>query len=208
MNTEEKLNHLFESLKAEKASTSVSDVTSWIQVSTQVTVPKSISNNIIIQKNILIISIVLAALIVGGLLFLSGNKEPKRTSEQKNITKESILDTSTSVVKQTNQLPINKEFSEKHLIQPFTNKGIEPIPLIEIDTGQSIIQLDSIPSTQNSPKTNNESKLGSWLSSNNNLNIDTLFNGVKTLIFKGDKCDLLVRGSERSDIYMKYKYQQ
>jgi DUF4097 and DUF4098 domain-containing protein YvlB len=30
---------------------------------------------------------------------------------------------------------------------------------------------------------------------------------VKSLVFKGDKCDLLVRGSERSDVSMKYEYQ-
>jgi DUF4097 and DUF4098 domain-containing protein YvlB len=30
---------------------------------------------------------------------------------------------------------------------------------------------------------------------------------VKSLVFKGDKCDLLVRGTERSDISMKYHYQ-
>lgn len=210
MKSEDKLNHLFEKLKAEKVSISVSDVTSWIQVSPQATAPKS-TGRIIFQKNNFILSTVVATLIVGGLLFLTGNKESKRTSEQKNITKESILDTSTSVVKQTNQLLINKEFSEKpftqHAIQPFIDLGIEPIPLIEIDTRRSIIQLDSIPYTQNFPKTNNQSNIGSWFSSNDILNIDTLFSGVNALIFKGNYCNLLVRGSKRSDISMKYKYQ-
>lgn len=49
MISEEKLNHLFETLRSEKAATSVSDVTSWIEDSAQVTVPKSTSK-IIIQK--------------------------------------------------------------------------------------------------------------------------------------------------------------
>ena len=50
MKSEEKLNHLFETLRNEKTSTSVSDVTSWIKAPAQVTVPKSTSK-IIIQKN-------------------------------------------------------------------------------------------------------------------------------------------------------------
>ena len=64
--SEEKLNHLFASLKAEKASTSVADVTSWIQASAQVTAPKSTSK-MIIQKNFFIMSTIVAALIVGGI---------------------------------------------------------------------------------------------------------------------------------------------
>ena len=55
MKSEEKLNHLFETLRNEKTSTSVSDVTSWITAPAQFTVPKSTSK-IIIQKNFFIIN--------------------------------------------------------------------------------------------------------------------------------------------------------
>jgi hypothetical protein len=206
MRPEEKLNHLFEALKAEKASTSVADVTSWIQASAQVSAPKSTSK-IIIQKNFFIMSTIVTTLIVGGLLFLSGNKESKSTPPQNNTTKEAILDTSTSVLKQDNQIPVNKEFIENPIIQPLIDLGIEPLPFMEIDNGPAITQLDPIHSTQHSPITNNQSNAGSWFSSNDSLFVDTLFSGVKSLVFIGDKCDLLVRGSERSDVSMKYEYQ-
>jgi hypothetical protein len=206
MNSEEKLNHLFASLKAEKTSTSVAEVTSWIQASAQVSAPKSTSKSII-QKNFFIMSTMVTTLIIGGFLFLSGNKESKRTPPQNNTKKEAILDTSTSVVKQANQLPVNKEFSENPFIQPLIYLGIKPLPFIEIDNGPTIIQLDPISSSQHSTITNNQSNTGSWLSSNDSLFVDTLFSGVKSLVFKGDKCDLLVRGSERSDVSMKYEYQ-
>jgi hypothetical protein len=206
MRPEEKLNHLFEALKAEKASTSVADVTSWIQASAQVTAPKSTSK-MIIQKNFFIMSTIVTTLIVGGLLFLSGSKESKSTPPQNNTTKEAILDTSANVVKQSSQIPVNKEFSENPFIQPLIDLGIEPLPFIEIDNGPIIIQLDPIHSTQHSPRTNNQTNAGSWFSSNDSLFVDTLFSGVKSLVFKGDKCDLLVRGSERSDVSMKYEYQ-
>ena len=206
MNSEEKLNHLFEALKAEKASTNVADVTSWIQASAQVTAPKSTSK-IIIQKNFFIMSTIVTTLIVGGFLFLSGNKESKSTPPQNNTTKEAILDTSTSVLKQDNQIPVNKEFSENPFIQPLIDLGIEPLPFMEMDNGPAITQLDPIHSTQHSPRTNNQTNAGSWFSSNDSLFVDTLFSGVKSLVFIGDKCDLLVRGSERSDVSMKYEYQ-
>jgi hypothetical protein len=206
MNSEGKLNHLFEAIKAEKASTSVADVTSWIQASAQVTAPKSTSK-IIIQKNFFIMSTIVTTLIVGGFLFLSGNKESKSTPPQNNTTKEAILDTSTSVLKQDNQIPVNKEFSENPFIQPLIDLGIEPLPFMEMDNGPAITQLDPIHSTQHSPRTNNQTNAGSWFSSNDSLFVDTLFSGVKSLVFIGDKCDLLVRGSERSDVSMKYEYQ-
>jgi hypothetical protein len=206
MKSEEKLNHLFEALKAEKASTSVADVTSWIQASAQVSAPKSTSKSII-QKNFFILSTIVTTLIVGGFLFLSGNKETKRTPPQKNTSKEATFDTSESVVKQANQLPVYKEFSEIPFIQPLIDLDIKPLPFIEIDNEPAIIQLDPIHSTQHSPRTNNQTNAGSWLSSNDSLFVDTLFSGVKSLVFKGDKCDLLVRGSERSDVSMKYEYQ-
>ena len=206
MNSEEKLNHLFEALKAEKASTSVADVTSWIQASAQATAPKSTSK-MIIQKNFFIMSTIAITVLVGGLLFLPGNKESKDTPQQKNTTKESTLDTSTSVVKQANQLPVNKEFSEISFIQPLIDLGIEPLPFMEIVNSPAIIQVDPIRSTQQARITKNQSNAGSWFSSNDSLFVDTLFIGVKSLVFKGDKCDLLVRGSERSDVSMKYEYQ-
>jgi hypothetical protein len=206
MNSEEKLNHLFELLKAEKASISVADVTSWIQASAQVSSPKS-TNKIIIQKNFFIMSTIVSTLVVGGLLFLSGNKESKITPPQNNTTKEAIMDTSASVVKQANQLPVNKEFSEIPFIQPLIDLGFEPLPFVEIDNRPTIIQLDPIRSIQHSPVTNNQSNAGSWLSSNYSLFVDTLFSGVKSLVFIGDKCDLVVRGSKRSDVSMKYEYQ-
>ena len=206
MKSEEKLNHLLASLKAEKASTSIADVTSWIQASAQVNAPES-TGKIIIQKNFFIMITIVTTLMVGGLLFLPGNKESKITPPQKNTSKEAIIDTSASVAKQANQLPIYIEFSENPFIQPLIDLGIEPLPFLGIDNGTAITQLDPIHSTQYSPIANNEANAGTWFSSNDSLRVDTLFNGVKSLVFKGDKSDILVSGSNRADISMKYNYQ-
>jgi hypothetical protein len=207
MNSEEKLNHLFEALKAEKASTSVADVTSWIQASAQVTAPKSTSK-IIIQKNFFIMSTIVTTLIVGGFLFLSGSKESKLTPQQKQTSKEAIMDTSTSVVKHASQIPVNKEFSENPFIQPLIDLGIEPLPFMELVNGPTIIQLDPISSTQYSPIVNNQSNAGSWLSSNDSLFVDTLFSGVNKVVFLGNHNDeILIEGSKRQDISFNYNFE-
>jgi hypothetical protein len=207
MKSEEKLNHLFEALKAEKASTSVADVTSWIQASAQVSASKSTSKSII-QKNFFIMSTIVTTLIVGGFLFLSGNKESKRTPPQKNTSKEATLDTSESVVKQANQLPVYKEFSEIPFIQPLIDLDIKPLPFIEIDNEPAIIQLDPIRSTQYSPRTNNQSNAGIWLSSNDNLFVDTLFSGVNKVVFLGNHNDeILIEGSKRQGISFNYNFE-
>jgi hypothetical protein len=207
MQPEEKLNHLFEALKAEKASTSVADVTSWIQASAQVTAPKSTSKSII-QKNFFIMSTIVTTLIVGGLLFLPGNKASKRTPPEKNTTKESILDTSASAVKQASQIPVNKEFTENPFIQPLIDLGIEPLPFMEIDNGSAINQLDPFRSTQHSLRTNNQSNAGSWFSSNDNLQVDTLFSGVKKVVFRGNHNDkIMIEGSKRQDVSFNYNFE-
>jgi hypothetical protein len=153
-------------------------------------------------------STIVTTLIVGGFLFLSGNKESKRTPPQKNTSKEAILDTSESVEKQANQLPVYKEFSEIPFIQPLIDLGIKPLPFIEIDNEPAIIQLDPIRSTQHSPRTNNQSNTGSWLSSNDSLFVDTLFSGVNKVVFKGNHNDkIMIEGSKRQDVSFNYYFE-
>jgi DUF4097 and DUF4098 domain-containing protein YvlB len=67
------------------------------------------------------------------------------------------------------------------------------------------ISLDNLPDIEKLLK--KEKSSGFWTAINDSLEVDTLFNGVKKLVFKGDKCDIKLRGTERSDISMKYHYQ-
>jgi len=205
MNSEEKLNHLFEALKAEKASTSVADVTSWIQASAQVTVPKSTSK-MIIQKNFFIMSTI-ATIIVTGVLLMSGNKEPNIAPKQKKDMQATIQDTSTVIASQPNHFTFSNEINDNPFIQPLIDLGLVTLPFAEINPVPEIVQLNPIFPSQNSTKTSLQSNAGSWFSNNDSLHVDTLFNGVKSLVFKGDKSDILVSGSNRAGISMKYNYQ-
>lgn len=194
MKSEEKLNHLFETLRNEKTSTSVSDVTSWITAPAQFTVPKSTSK-IIIQKNFFIMSSI-ATIIVTGVLLMSGNKEPNIAPKQKKDMQATIQDTSTVIASQPNHFTFSNEINDNPFIQPLIDLGLVTLPFAEI-----------IFPSQNSTKTSLQSNTGSWFSTNDSLHVDTLFNGVKSLVFKGDKSDILVSGSNRTGISMKYNYQ-
>lgn len=205
MKSEEKLNHLFETLRNEKTSTSVSDVTSWIKAPAQVTVPKSTSK-IIIQKNFFIMSSI-ATIIVTGVLLMSGNKEPNIAPKQRKDMQATIQDTSTVIASQPNHFTFSNEINDNPFIQPLIDLGLVTLPFAEINPVPEIVQLNAIFPSQNSTKTSLQSNTGSWFSNNDSLHVDTLFNGVKSLVFKGDKSDILVSGSNRTDISMKYNYQ-
>ena len=205
MKSEEKLNHLFETLRNEKTSTSVSDVTSWIKAPAQVTVPKSTSK-IIIQKNFFIMSSI-ATIIVTGVLLMSGNKEPNIAPKQRKDMQATIQDTSTVIASQPNHFTFSNEINDNPFIQPLIDLGLVTLPFAEINPVPEIVQLNPIFPSQNSTKTSLQSNTGSWFSNNDSLHVDTLFNGVKSLVFKGDKSDILVSGSNRTDISMKYNYQ-
>jgi hypothetical protein len=205
MKSEEKLNHLFETLRNEKTSTSVSDVTSWIKAPAQVTVPKSTSK-IIIKKNFFIMSSI-ATIIVTGVLLMSGNKEPNIAPKQKKDMQATIQDTSTVIASQPNHFTFSNEINDNPFIQPLIDLGLVTLPFAEINPVPEIVQLNAIFPSQNSTKTSLQSNTGSWFSTNDSLHVDTLFNGVKSLVFKGDKSDILVSGSNRAGISMKYNYQ-
>jgi hypothetical protein len=205
MKSEEKLSQLFETLRAEKAATSVSDVTSWIEASAQVTVPKSTSK-FIIQKNFFIMSSI-ATIIVAGILLVSRNEEPNIAPHIKEDVQATIQDSSAIISDQPIHLKFNNEIWNNPFIQPLKDSGLMTLPFVELPFDTELVQTDSKIPSPNSTKTSVLSNVGSWFSSNDSLYVDTLFKGVKLLVFKGDKSDILVEGSDRVDVAMKYNYQ-
>jgi hypothetical protein len=206
MNSEENLKILFESLRSEKASTSIADVTSWIHASTQISASQS-NYKMIIQKTLFIIGTISIATAVGGLLLFRENPHSRPNPQEKNETIESVLDTSNKDVIENNGLPKLKSSVENNLLQPVFDLSSEPLCFLEIESSPIMNRLDTIRSLQNPSNRIHKPIAGHWLSKKDILKVDTLFRGVKELVFKGDKCDLVVRGSDRSDVSMKYDYQ-
>jgi len=149
----------------------------------------------------------IATIIVTGILFMSGNKEPNIAPKQKKDKQATIQDASTVITSQPNHFTFSNEINDNPFIQPLINLGLVTLPFAEINTAPALVQLDPILPSQNSRKTSLQPNARSWFSNNDSLHVDTLFNGVKSLVFKGDKSDILVSGSNRTDISMKYNYQ-
>jgi DUF4097 and DUF4098 domain-containing protein YvlB len=79
---------------------------------------------------------------------------------------------------------------------------------MDITNEPAINQLDPFRFTQHSSRTNNQSNSGSWLSSNDTLHVDTLFNGVKKVVFRGSHNDkIIIEGSKRQDISFNYNFE-
>ena len=107
MKSEEKLNHLFETLKAEKASTSVSDVTAWINTKNPSLKINTTKNSIILKS--IIMSTIITVTLIGGVILISGKNEDKtikKFSMKNNSQPKEIFSDS---VKMEITLPINKE---------------------------------------------------------------------------------------------------
>jgi hypothetical protein len=149
----------------------------------------------------------IATIIVTGVLLMSGNKEPNIAPKQKKDMQATIQDTSTVIASQPNHFTFSNEINDNPFIQPLIDLGLVTLPFAEINPVPEIVQLNAIFPSQNSTKTSLQSNTGSWFSTNDSLHVDTLFNGVKSLVFKGDKSDILVSGSNRTGISMKYNYQ-
>ena len=149
----------------------------------------------------------IATIIVTGILFMSGYKEPNIAPKQKKDKQATIQDTSTVITSQPNHFTFSNEINDNPFIQPLIDLELVTLPFAELDPAVSLVQLDPIFPSQSSTKISLQSNVGSWFSTNDSLHVDTLFNGVNSLVFKGDKSDILVSGSNRTDISMKYNYQ-
>jgi DUF4097 and DUF4098 domain-containing protein YvlB len=185
MRSEEKLNELFKTLREENVTTSVSDVSSWINV-------HSTSANI---------------------------KKVKKTAITKKII---IMSAIIPVIKQNNySLPIdsskNKDIETAQKNIKVKNKqfiGITTLNYLMRDSTQRVEEKNTTEAKLNSNihlnETDPQSKLPkvskNWRTFNDSLNVDTLFNGVKSLVFTGDEGDITVRGSKRSNLTMNYHY--
>lgn len=206
MKSEEKLEHLFELLRSEESTTGISDVTSWIMASARNSDPLSSTKSIIKQKFFIMGST--ATIILIGALIMSQDMEPKLASEPKDKKQNTIVQVPKMSTVQSNQLlPVNNSNRKKTIDSPLIDLDPVTLPIVEMAPASERTQIDSITTKQNSTVTANISNTGSWFSYNDTLFVDTLFNGVKSLVFKGDKSDILVHGSDRINISMKYNYQ-
>jgi hypothetical protein len=210
MKPEEKLNQLFKSVREEKVTTDISEVSSWIKAKSTTANLKTVKKTAITQK-IIIASAIVTSAIIGYVLLFSGKQSSISNKVNSSITEESrnvaAIDSSKNITQESiqNKIIWIKEQDTSNSSIPNVLKDTIQFEEVKNSTELQKISLDNLPDIEKLLK--KEKSSGFWTAINDSLEVDTLFNGVKKLVFKGDKCDIKLRGTERSDISMKYHYQ-
>jgi hypothetical protein len=210
MKPEEKLKQLFKAVREEKVTTDISEVSSWIKAKSTTANLKTVKKTAITQK-IIIASAIVTSAIIGYVLLFSGKQSSISNKVNSSITEESrnvaAIDSSKNITQESIQNKISwiKEQDTSNSSIPNVLKDTIQFEEVKNSTELQKISLDNLPDIEKLLK--KEKSSGFWTAINDSLEVDTLFNGVKKLVFKGDKCDIKLRGTERSDISMKYHYQ-
>jgi preprotein translocase subunit SecG len=220
MKSEEKLKQLFEAIRNEKTTTDISEVSDWLSKNSAAATGKT-GGKFLTTKAIVILSSVFICLTV--LLIFYAVKEPKNSHLKKNRTNEksSVLYADNVSEKEANENQhsnVNEQAINRKGTDINQNKepktSLEAVVNLELTNNQftdifNPFLPDAIIPERKLEKMfmSSNKSFGLWLAQNDSLKIDTLFSGVKKLVFKGDKCDIKLRGTQRSDISMKYQYQ-
>ncbi len=207
--TEESLQKLFADAKMATAETSVAEVSQWIGAAATVAGGTTIIQKLL-QKKLIIMSSIITSTIIGAIIFFStdsSNKQENRaTSIIEKNTPSTIPTTSNPIVQKNNTeniLPLTQSaiIDTPAAVNLITEQKEEPQILSETP---KIINSD----TTETPQVNQDyTSSGSWKSLNDSLHVDTVFNGVKALVFKGRINDkIAVNGSNRTNVAMNFHY--
>jgi hypothetical protein len=206
--TEESLQKLFTDVKTAPAETNVADVSQWIDAAATVTGGTTIIQKLL-QNKLIIMTSIISATIIGTIIFFStdsaGKKEIKVTPVIEINTPPNISTTNPIIQnnKSENLLPI----TQPAIIDTTAAVNLKPVQKEElqiVNETPKIINSD----TNELPQKNEEyMSSGLWESTNDSLHVDTIFNGVKALFFKGRVNEkILVKGSNRTNVAMNFNY--
>ncbi len=206
--TEESLQKIFADIKSTPAETNVAEVSQWIDAAT-VTGGGTIIEKLL-QKKLFIMSSIIAAAIISTIVLFSTEDSYKKEKQGILITEK---DTNSTIPTITIQA-IEKNKSENLL--PFTPPSFIDSPVdVNLIPSQKeapsfvneISKIGTIDTTETPERNGDYTSSGAWVSSNDSLYIDTVFNGVKALVFKGRvNNEITVNGSNRSNVAMSYNY--
>lgn len=220
MKPEEKLNQLFEAIRNEKATTDISEVSNWLSENNTAKVEKTKGKFLTLKNTLVMSSIIIYIAML--FYFFSTVRLPKEPSYYRVIQEKTSKISYDSVSDNTYQENLPKTNSGQNVEnQPSdsiqkteSNPEIRSVDIKIIEENKNTEILGEIFKERIIPEKKAENMFanpnksnGLWRAQNDSLEIDTLFSGVKKLVFKGDKCDIKLRGTQRSDISMNYQYQ-
>ena len=207
--TEESLQKLFTDVKSTPAETNVADVSQWIDTAATVASGTTIIQKLL-QKKLIIMTSIITATIIGAIILFSnesaGKKEIKVTPVIEMNTPPTISTTTNPILQN------NKSENLLPLIQPTIIDTPVAVNLIS-EQKEELQIVNETPKIINSDtnelpqKKEDYTSSGVWESTNDSLHVDTIFNGVKALVFKGRVNEkILVKGSNRTTVAMNFNY--
>jgi hypothetical protein len=159
-----------------------------------------------------------------GVIALFSLQNEKKDGKQHLISKHEVEKNETSIKQKNNKSEIqevntndsksslnNKVILENLPIEATKTNELQSEIVIPVLKEKNESELNSNTNLMNKEneyyaKSKNENIIRTWKSINDSLKVDTLFNDVKALVFKGDKSDIVIQGSERTSISMNYNY--
>lgn len=207
--TEESLQKLFADVKMAPAETTVAEVSQWIGAAATVAGGTIIIQKLL-QKKLIIMSSIITGTIIGVIIFFSTESSNKQENKVTSIIEKNVpstIPTSSNLIVQKNNteniLPLIPSviIDSPAAVNLINEQKEEPQILSETP---NIINSD----TTETPQVNQDyTSSGSWKSLNDSLHVDTIFNGVKALVFKGRINDkIAVNGSDRTNVAINFKY--
>jgi len=205
--TEESLQKLFTDVKTSPAETNVAEVSQWIETAATVTGGTTIIQKLLQKKLIIMTSIITTALTISILLFSGKDNSKKRQNNSGNLQQKikvqpadkvftHIDDSNNPQLNFTSTIPDHIDTTSINLnntVQVDEDFQIQPESL-------KVNLLNPIENTSIDSQNNSS---GSWKTIDDSLHVDTVFNGVKTLIFVGKTIgDISVVGGNRQDVEM------
>ena len=210
---QESLQKLFREIKNSPPESSINEVSGWLDKVSIVTTGASATTFSLTNKIISMISIL--AIAVSATIYFTADDTP---AEQR-VTAPPVENKSTSTPLQS---PVPKDSIKKEEViiasaVQYVQEDSVPAQTIKNAEVSRVVskEMNEIdkPFSENLQLGNtsnintNEAGSGLWKSINDSLFIDTVFNGVKKLIFSGViNNKIVVRGSQRNSISMNYSY--
>jgi hypothetical protein len=209
--TEESLQKLFADAKMAPAETTVAEVSQWVGTASNVAGGTTIIQKLL-QKKSIIMSSIITGTIIGAIIFFSTDSSNKQENKVSHFIEKKAHYTIATTTD-----PVDQKNNTENVL-PLTPSAIIDTPsAVNLITEQKeespivsgppkIINRD----TTETPQINQDyTSSGSWKSLNDSLHVDTVFNGVKALVFNGRINDkIAVNGSHRTNVAMglNYKY--
>lgn len=207
--TEESLQKLFTDVKTAPAETNVAEVSQWIETAATVPGTTTVIQKLL-QKKLIIMTTIFTATIIGTIIFFStdsADKKEIKVAPVIEINTPPTISTKTNTIVQNNKSENLLPITQPAIIDTTAAVNLKSVQKEELQIVNETPKIINSDTNELPQKNEDYISSGLWESTNDSLHVDTVFNGIKALVFKGRVNDkIVVNGSNRANVAMNYNY--